>query len=103
MVNKVLGLVGLATKAGKVISGTDVCIEAINKRKVWIIIIATDAAERTKENFKFLCKDTNVKLIEFGLIDEVSKAIGKENRAVVGIRDKKFAEQVIKLIDGGNK
>ena len=33
MTNKVLGLVGLATRAGKVIFGTDACVEGIEK--IW--------------------------------------------------------------------
>ena len=36
MINKenLLGLLGLSSRAGKVISGTDACIEYINKNKI---------------------------------------------------------------------
>ena len=99
--SKVLGLLGLAARAGKVIAGADVCEEAIKKRKIWSLIICEDASEKTKKNFKYLCEDTNVVYLEFGNIEEVSKAIGKSYKAVIGIREKNFSNQIIKLIDGG--
>ena len=49
--NKVLGMLGISAKAGKIASGTDAVLELIEKEKAKLIIVATDAAERTKENF----------------------------------------------------
>ena len=45
---KICGLLGLAMRAGKIEFGTEACIQGIEKNKVKLIIIATDAAERTK-------------------------------------------------------
>ena len=33
---------------------------------------------------------------------EISKAIGKNNKAIVGIKDKNLANAVLKIINGGD-
>ena len=95
MVNsKVYGLLGISAKAGKIISGTDVVLENIFKRKVAIVIVAEDASEKTKKNIKFYCGKENIEIIVFGDIFHNSKSIGKQNRAVIGVLDEKLAEAI---------
>ena len=43
--NKVSGLLGLATRAGKITFGTEACLKDIEKNRVKLIIIALDAKE----------------------------------------------------------
>ena len=47
MVNKVYGLLGICSKAGKLISGTDIVLEHLAKKKVSLVIVAEDASEKT--------------------------------------------------------
>ncbi|MDR0979062.1 MAG: ribosomal L7Ae/L30e/S12e/Gadd45 family protein [Lachnospiraceae bacterium] len=101
VISKVYGLLGLCTKAGGLVSGTDICIETIDKRKARLLLVATDAAERTKENFKYLANQKNVTYLEFGTIEELSKSIGKNNKAVICITNKNLAQEVEKIICGG--
>ena len=54
--NKVLGLIGLAMKAGKVVFGADSVEENILKRKVKLVIISEESSERTKKKFIEICK-----------------------------------------------
>lgn len=98
---KVLGMLGLCTKAGGVLSGTDACIDLLERRKAKLIIVAEDAADRTKKNIEFIAKQNNVRICFFGTIEEISKAIGKKNKAVIAIRNKNFADAILKIIDGG--
>ena len=99
--NRVCGLLGLATRAGKTVFGTEACTQAIEKKKIKLLIIATDAAERTKMNFKNICSKSNVPIIEYLSSDELSKSIGQNNKAVVGIKDTNFSNEIIKIINGG--
>ena len=103
MVNyqKVCGLIGLANKAGKVVAGTDACIQEIEKRSIKIMFLANDAADRTKKIFKEKCKEFNIQIYEELSINEISNSIGKVNKAIIGIKDKGFAEAIIKIINGG--
>lgn len=98
MVNKVLGLLGISAKAGKVVSGTDIVLEYMEKKKIKLVIVAEDSAERTINNFKYSCEKLKIPVYIYGKIAENSKAIGKDNRAVIGIKDEKLAEAIINKI-----
>ena len=98
---KICGLLGLARRAGKLIFGTEACKQELESKKVKLIIIATDVAERTKMNFKNICKEKDVPIFEILNIDELSKAIGQSNKAIIGIKDINFSKEIIKIINGG--
>lgn len=102
MINKVYGLLGISSKAGKVISGTEVVLEAVKRHKVKLVIVAGDAAERTINNMKYECEKNNVNMIIFGNISDNSKYIGKQNRAVIGISDINLGLAIEKIIHGGD-
>lgn len=99
--DKILGLLGLSARAGKVIFGTDACIEYVNKNKVKLLLIAEDASDRTKLKFNEIAKDTQIPIYELGSIDEISKSIGKKNKAIIGITDINFSKEIIKRINRG--
>ena len=100
--NKALGLIGLSAKAGKICFGTESTIDNIIKRKVKLIIIEKDASDRTKKNFYELCERYNINIIEFEDIYSLSKAIGKPNKAVIGIKDINFVKEIEKIYNGGD-
>ena len=105
MINKLKlsGMLGLATKAGKVTFGQEATKEAIFKRKVKLLIIAEDASSRTKTNFLELAKTRNIPIHIIMNIEEISMAIGKKNKAIVGLIDFNFSKAIIKIIDGGGE
>lgn len=77
MVNKVYGLLGICSKAGKIVAGTDAVIEGINKNLITSVIVAEDASENTTQKIEKICKEKNVKMFIYGNIFENSKAIRK--------------------------
>ncbi len=79
----------------------DAVSDELNRNKLKMIILAKDASEKTGKNIKFLAEKKKVPIIEIGTILENSKAIGKENRAIIGIKDKNIAEGMKKIICGG--
>ncbi len=101
MINKVNGMLGISAKAGKISSGTDLVLEEISKHKISLVIVAENASEKTIKNIKYYCNKENISIIIYGTIEENSKAIGKHNRAVIGVRDKNLAETIKKVISGG--
>ena len=103
MINKTNGLLGIAAKAGKVVSGTDVVIENISKKKVKLVIIAINCSDRTKKNIIDICFNNKISFKEYGTIDENSRAIGKENRAIIGIIDENLAVSILNIISGGGE
>jgi len=101
--NKVLGLLGISTKAGQLIFGTDSCMEAIKNKKIHIVILADDASDRTKKHFVEVCKQYDVPIAIYSNIAELSKSIGKVNKAVIGIKDKNLANEISKYVFGGEQ
>lgn len=99
--NKILGLLGLATRAGKTVFGTESSKEAIEQKKVKLLIIAEDAADRTKKNFEQICCKYNIPIKVILTIEEISKSIGQNNKAMVGIKDTNFSKEILKIINGG--
>ena len=100
--NNILGLIGLAMKAGKIAFGADSVEESILKRKVKLVIVSKESSERTKSKFIKLCQNYNIPIIIDGNIDDLSKTIGKSNKAVIGIKDINFANSIQKKYDGGD-
>lgn len=100
--NKVYGLLGLSMKAGKISFGTEATIDMINKRKIKLIILSNDASDRTINNFKQKCEENNIPIYIFGDREQLSKAIGKTNKTVLGVKDKNLANAIKKILDGGD-
>ena len=102
MINKkILGLIGLSAKAGKISFGSDSVEDQIKKKKVKLVIMAEDSSERTKDKFKKLTEKYNIPCIIIGEIEELSKAIGKSNKAIIGIKDLNLSKEIQKINNGG--
>jgi len=100
--NKIYSFLGLATKAGKVVSGEEACERVIKAGKAKLVIVADDASERTKRKFKSICNYNGVKLKFFGEKIFLGKFIGKEARSVIAVLGKEFAERLGEMIEGIN-
>lgn len=102
MINKkILGLIGLSAKARKISFGSDSVEDSIKNRKVTLIIVAEDSSERTKDKFKYLSEKYKVPIIIIGKIEGLSKAIGKSNKAILGIEDINLSKEIQKINNGG--
>lgn len=96
-----MGLIGLAARARKIVFGTDACAEQINKKNIKLTIVAEDASERTIKNIQSKCTENNIPFYTILTIEKISKSIGSNNKAVIGITDNNIAKEIIKKINGG--
>lgn len=99
--NKVSGLLGLATKAGKIVSGFEAVSECVEKKKAKLVIVSIEASDKTKNNIKYICEKNNVMCIEYAEINFLSQAIGKKNKAIIGIKDNNFATAIKNILMEG--
>ena len=53
--NKVLSLIGLSTKAGKIVSGEFSTEKAVKTGKAWLVIVSAEASDNTKKKFHNMC------------------------------------------------
>lgn len=102
MINKkIIGLIGLAAKARNISYGADSVEIQVKKKKVYLIIVAQDASDRTKEKFKNISEKYKIPLIIVGKIEELSKAIGKSNKAILGVENLNLSKEIQKINNGG--
>jgi len=92
-----MGLLGIAKKAGMVVSGAENVWDAARTGKIKLVLLSEDASENTKKRVINFCKYYNKKLCTLPLTkEEIGKAIGLNVTAVIGITDKGISEAIIK-------
>ena len=96
---KIYSLMGLATRAGKVVSGDNSTLLELKRGNVHLVIVAGDASDNTKKLFKDKCAYRNINQIHFSTKLQLGLAIGKAPRAAMGIKDKNFASRLLELIE----
>lgn len=78
----------------------DAVCDELNRNKVKLLIVASDASQKTIDNIKFLAQRKKVPIIVIGTIMDNSRAIGRTNRAVIGVKDKNITEGIKKICGG---
>lgn len=96
--NKLLSLLGFAQKAGKLATGDETCELYLKRKKVKLILLASDAAENTLDKWQSAGKHHNIPVGVIADREALSQAIGKVNRTVVAVLDSGFAKQLEKLM-----
>lgn len=76
--NKILSLVGLATKAGKTASGEFSTEKSVKEGKACLVIVSVESSENTKKKFTNMCTFYKVPMYLYGTKDELGAAMGKE-------------------------
>jgi len=90
----ILQMLGLCQRARKLVSGETFVLEKIKTKQAKIVFLASDAGINTTKRTKDKCEFYQVELIDSFNTDELSKAIGKNNRKVIAIIDRGFAEKM---------
>ncbi|WP_031557460.1 ribosomal L7Ae/L30e/S12e/Gadd45 family protein [Lachnospira multipara] len=104
---KIISMLGLAQKAGKVVSGEFSTEKAVKQKKAFMVIVADDSSDNTKKMFSNMCEFYKVPIYFFSDKESVGHAIGKEFRASLAILDEGFSnklkEYFAKGLDTNNK
>lgn len=96
--SKVVGYLGIASKARYVISGESDVIKGIQKGQVKIVLLATDIGSNASKKIHDKCYFYKITLFDKLDSETISNAIGKMNRKVVGITDEGIKNEIIKYI-----
>lgn len=97
--NKVFSLLGLATKAGRVVSGEFMTEKAVKEGTAALVIVGTDASANTTKNFRDMCTFYKVPCYSYGTKEELGHAMGKEMRASLAVIDEGFAKSLKKHLE----
>ncbi len=99
MNNRVLTLMSLCARAGKLQSGELPAEKAIKKGKAKLVIIAADASENTKKKFKNMAEYRELPYFLYSDRETLGRTIGKEFRSVICITEEGFAGSIGKAFE----
>ena len=90
---------GIAAKAGKVVSGEFSTEKAVKEKRACLVIVASDASDNTKKLFSDKCRYYAVPVRFYADRETLGKAIGCGTRASAAVTDPGFAKAVLEKID----
>ena len=92
--DRVLSMLGLAMRAGKIKSGSFQVEKAIDKGEGKLILFCTDSATRTLEMLKEKAEKKQIPVIFYGTMESLGHAIGKEDRSCIAVLDEGFSKTI---------
>ena len=100
MNNKVLTLLGFASKAGKLSYGLDSVITTLSQKKSKLVLISNDVSPKSQKEVNFHCEKHNVKaiiLLDYDM-QTLSHAVGKKC-GIVSVNDESFSRGLISALE----
>ncbi len=95
----VMSMIGMATKAGKTVSGEFMTEKAVKGGKALLVIVAEDASENTKKKFQNMCTYYKVPYYILGRKEQLGHSMGKEIRATLAVTDSGFKTAIEKQLN----
>lgn len=96
--DKVLSLIGLAKKAGRISEGSDYTENSIRGGKASLVVIASDTSQNGIKAICDCCEYYKVKYIFYATKTELGRTLGAALRSVISINDDGFAAAILKQI-----
>lgn len=98
--DKLLGMLGLAKRAGKVSVGTKGATDCIRSEKAKIALLASDAAANADKRITDACTTHGIPLYKLtGHTKEMlGRALGQSEAVALALTDANFAKAITKLI-----
>ena len=96
---KISGYLGIAQRAGKIVAGNNMVKEALEKKRVKLLVIADNASNEVKSSLSLLAQKNGICVISWPTKDELGLIVGKSRRGALGVLDDGFA-QAIKKVKG---
>ncbi|MCH4170500.1 YlxQ-related RNA-binding protein [Agrilactobacillus composti] len=94
---KLMNLIGLAMRAGKIITGEELVLKALIAGKLKLVFIASDAGSATTKKLNDKTTYYHVPIHDQLSTEQLTKAIGRP-RKIIGINDAGFAKGMVKLM-----
>ena len=97
--SRLVGMIGFAMRAGKVVIGTDLVCASMSKsgtKRARLVLLTSTASEATKKKIRCTCEFYGVELREIDIDgDRLGQMLGKTfSPAVIAISDDRFAEEI---------
>lgn len=91
---KTLRYMGLAKRAGKLISGSNTVIHEMGRGRVSLVILAADISENSEQKMMREIRKNDTDFVKYGKKSDLSQAVGQAERSVFAITDDQFAATI---------
>ena len=92
---------GLARRSGKVAIGRYACRQAVQRRRVALLVVAEDGSASARRHWERVAQSAGVRLVVWGTKDELARALGAPGQAaVVAILDRGLASNFLAAVSG---
>lgn len=95
MMDKLLGMIGLSRRAGKVSVGADRCTNSIKNGNAKLVLLADDASKNTKKEIKNSCVYYNIRCIEYSDKLTLGNSVGIGECGTLSVNDDNFAKAIL--------
>lgn len=97
--DKILNLISIATKAGKVKTGEFLTTKTLQEGYGDLVIIATDTSEKSTRRLTGIAENYECKSVIYGTKADLGRYTGKTEKSVICITDKGLADAILKKLD----
>lgn len=97
---KIYNYLGIAQRAGKIVSGENTLISKGKFNQYMLLLIALDAAETVQKRFINKAINNKVDYLLFGSKEQLGLSIGKSPRTVLALTDKNLTQKIKELMGG---
>ncbi|MDD2420756.1 MAG: ribosomal L7Ae/L30e/S12e/Gadd45 family protein [Heliobacteriaceae bacterium] len=94
MLTKIHALLGLARRAGKLVSGESAVEANLRNGKTKLLILAEDLSPLAAQKYQLWGRDLGIPVLTFGEKASLGLAVGQSPRALVAILDEGFARAI---------
>lgn len=96
--SRVLSILGLARKAGKLTLGYDAVTASMQSRSSSLVLVTNDLSARTLKNIEYTAKGQSVKVMHMGhSMDDTYRALGK-TVGIISVNSEGFALKIQELL-----
>lgn len=93
MEEKLLSMLGIARRAGRLALGFDAAAESMQKGTAYLLVLASDVSERTDRSICRIAEESKVPVLRSGFdMDRIGRAVGHKRTGVIAINDSGFAK-----------
>ena len=96
--DKILGLLGLAHRAGCVASGAMQTEKAVISGRCKLLLVAADAAPETQKRLNIMIAETGIPMFRILSKLQLGNAVGKSPKAALAINDIGFASSLRRMV-----
>ncbi len=97
--DKLLTILGFASKARKLSCGMNAVIRTVKMKKAKLVLVACDISQKSLKEVEFYCSENKVRVLrlEDRTIESLSKAVG-HRCGIISVNDIQFSDSIVALL-----